>query len=134
MHDNEFECSSLLLRLFLRSAIQAALWLNNITGRRHYHGPRAGRDAAARAAASKLGFAISNRASVLPSFSFRISFEGMSLNGPAPVFDGHAYEPNATDVPLGNVTAILDSYGHWQLELSVPPLTVQVRSARIRWI
>lgn len=107
---------------------QAALWLHGISGRRHYDGPRAGRDAAARLAATHLGFVVSNRGnstSAPPSFTFRIALEGLPSSGPAPVFTGHAYAPNATDAPLGQVAAVLDSYGHWALEVPVPQLTLQ---------
>ena len=105
---------------------QAALWLHGIAWRRHFTGPRAGRDAAARAAATHLAIVLSNRdSSGGPAFVFRVVLEGVPASGPAPAFAGHAYAPNATDAPLGTVTATLDSYDHWVLELGVPSLSVQ---------
>ena len=103
------------------------LWLHGIAGRRHHFtGPRAGRDAAARAAATHLAIVLSNHdSSGGPAFVFRVVLEGVPASGPAPSFGGHAYAPNATDAPLGTVTATLDSYDHWVLELGVPSLSVQ---------
>lgn len=102
----------------------AALWLHGIHDRDHYTGPRAGRDAAARAAATHLGIVVSNRG-VADAFSFYVALEGIAASGPAPVLQGHGYGPNMTDVALGSVTAVLDSWGHWAVNLTVPPLAVQ---------
>ena len=125
-----FQCSKTAVAMS-RSAstldfFQAALWRNGINGRRHYTGPRTGRDAAARAAASHLGFVVSNRALSGEPFSFYIALEGVPSTGPAPTFEGHGYMPNVTDLSLGTVAATMDSYGHWALTIAVPPLSVQV--------
>ena len=55
----------------------------------------------------------------------RSCFASCWKGSPRPAFAGHAYVPNATDAPMGTVTAMLDSYGHWALELGVPSLSVQ---------
>lgn len=102
---------------------QAAIWLHGISGRQQYAGPKSTRDAAARAAATHLGVALSNRSP--EPFNFTVVLEGIPANAPAPVFDGHEYGPNVTDVSLGSVSATLDSYGHWALKLSLSPLVIQ---------
>lgn len=104
----------------------AALWLHGVEGRTHYTGPRAGRDAAARAAATHLGFALTNRGNAT-SFNYNIALLGMSVPpaGTAPVFAGFAFSPSQRDVALGNVTARLDAWGHWALEVAVQPLQIQ---------
>jgi hypothetical protein len=108
------------------SRLQAALWLHGVRGRKaQYAGPREGRDAAARAAASALGFVISNRASSGAPFTFHIALEGVPPAASAPAFDGHEYGTNATDAPLGRVVATRDAWGHWAVDLPVPPLTLQ---------
>ena len=51
----------------------AALWKHGVHARKHYTGPRAGRDAAARAAATHLGFALSNHNNAT-AFTYRVGF------------------------------------------------------------
>jgi hypothetical protein len=101
----------------------AALWLHGVHGRAHYDGPRAGRDAAARAAATHLGIALTNENNAT-AFEYRLVLEGLAAGAPAPAFDGFAFGPAQRDVPLGRVTAAIDKWGHWVLNISATPLSI----------
>jgi len=102
----------------------AALWRRGVHGRAHYRGPRAGRDAAARAAATHLGFAVTNEGNAT-AFTYHVVVEGAAAGAPAPAFEGAAFSGFARDAPLGTKVAARDAWGHWAVDVEVPPLTVQ---------
>ena len=102
----------------------AALWRHGLAGVARVVVPRARRDAAARAAATHLGVVLTNRGNAT-GFTFAVALLGVPQGGaPPPVFAGFAYGPTQHDVPLGNFTAAMDAYGHWALQLTLPPLTI----------
>jgi O-glycosyl hydrolase len=78
----------------------------------------------ARAAATKLGFVLTNRLN-MTSFTFNLSFN--SSDSSLPSFNGYLYSPTENDVPLGSVTAFLNS--------SVPSLSITLGPSEIQfWV
>lgn len=82
-------------------------------------------DATARAAATKLGFVVTNRYNTT-SVDVTVDISGIDTSAGLPTFDGYLYNPNATDVSLGSVTAQTNtSTGLPYLALTLQPTTIQ---------
>ena len=109
---------------------RAAQWKGMAQRRHHarvFDRPGAARDASARAAASHLAVVLTN-SDAGANFTAGVVLMGLpaaAAGGAAPVFEGHGYGPSAMDEALGNLTAAADAYGHWQLNVTLPPLSIQ---------
>jgi hypothetical protein len=81
------------------------------------------RDASAREAATDLAFVLTN-SDCCANFTTSIILTGLDKTM-QPTFSGHAYSPTIKDGGLGVVTPVLNSFGHLQVNITVPPLTIQ---------
>jgi hypothetical protein len=85
-------------------------------------------DTRAKAAVTKLAFVITHRlnATVSPNFIYNITIVNIPLDVPLPVFTGHLYSFNATDIDLGTRTTSRDSMnGNILLTVTIEPETIQ---------
>ena len=104
----------------------AALWLHPHDRSHHariFDPPGPLRDASARAAATHLAFVLTN-SDCCANFTTSVILTGVQPS-PQLSFSGHAYSPTLKDAGLGVVTPFLNSFGHLQLNVTVPPLTIQ---------